>query len=329
MRKRGFTLIALILVGVLVCLGMVGCGTTPATYKIGVSQIMTHPALDDFRDGFIAGLAEEGYVEGDNVEYVLQNANGDMSTNQTIAMTLVDENCDLILGISTPSIMAIAEAAEGTDIPIVFGAVTDPVVAGILEDPEHPGGNITGVHDMGPIDLHIDLMLEFFPDLQTIGTIYNPGEPNSLVQIEILRDLCDSNGLQLVEASVATSAEVQAAAISLVGQCDVIYIVTDNTAVAGFEGIVSVCEEYDVPLFAADESSVDRGAIAAIGPSYYAMGEQAGRIAAQILEGADPGEIAVTGAEEFNLVVNTAAADRMETEIPTSVLDEADRIVEE
>lgn len=329
MRKIQYAVI--FVVAISLCLGAVigtGCGPV-MQYTIGISQIATHSALDDIREGFKAGLADEGYVEGENVKYLEYNAGGDPSTAQTIAQTLIGMNPDLVLGIATPTTQALAQAQQnaGTSIPILFGAVTDPVFAGLMTDSEHPGGNITGVHDMGPIDEHVDLILEFYPNITTIGTVYNPGEDNSVFQIAILQDICDTEGFTLVEASVSTSADVLAAAQSLIGRCDVIYIVTDNTAVEGLAAIVSVCEGNDIPLFAADITSVSNGAIAAIGPSYHDMGVTVGKIAARILEGENPGDIAVTGGEPTPLVVNTAAADRMGVTIPQSVLDKADQII--
>ena len=331
MRKLQYAVI--FVVAISLCLGAVigsGCGPTQQ-FTIGISQLVTHAALDAISDGFKDGLAEEGYVEGENVEFIEYNAQYDMPTNQIIAGILIGMNPDLILGITTPSTQALAQAQQnaGTSIPIVFGALTDPVAAGLMDDPEHPGGYITGVHDLGPIEQHVELMFEFLPNMTTIGTIYNPGEANSVFQIAILQDICDTEGLTLVEASVSTSADVLAAAQSLIGRCDVIYIVTDNTAVSGLPAIVGVCEDNDIPLFIGDITSVEGGAIASIGPSFYSMGVTVGKIAARILEGENPGDIAVTSGEPTLLVVNPAAADRMGVTIPQSVLDRADEIITE
>ena len=331
MRKLQYVVVLLVVVSLSLgaVIGM-GCGED-TQYTMGISQIVTHPALDAIADGFKDALAEEGYTEGDNLEFTERNAEGDMPTSQTIAQTLISMNPDLILGISTPSTQHLAQAQDsaGTEIPIVFGALTNPVAAGILDDPEHPGGHITGVHDLGPIDQHVELMLEFSPNMTTIGTIYNPGEANSVFQIEILQDILDTEGLALLEAPVSTSADVLAAAQSLIGRCDVIYIVTDNTAVTGLSAIVGVCEENDIPLFTGDTTSVEDGAMASIGPSFYSMGLSVGKIAARILEGENPGDIAVTGGEPTLLVVNESAAARMGLTIPQSVLDRADEIITE
>jgi len=141
------------LIKILVCICLVlalavpfttGCG--PARqYKIGISQLVTHPALDATREGIIDGLAEEGYVEGDNLEIDYQNSELDMSLVATIAQQFVSEEVDLIVSIATPNSLAAASAAEGTDIPVVFSAITNPVGEGMVSGwDSHPDQNVTG-----------------------------------------------------------------------------------------------------------------------------------------------------------------------------------------
>jgi putative ABC transport system substrate-binding protein len=328
LKKFSFVLSVILVLILALSLLSVSCAKQKV-YKIGITQIATHPALDGLREGFKESLAAEGYVADKNVTYIEQNAEGDMATNSTIAQTLVSQKVDMVLGISTPSTMAVVETAKGTDIVILFGAVTDPVAAGIIENLEKPGGNITGINDMGPIDKHVDLIKEFMPDVKTIGTVYNAGEPNSVVQIDILKKKASAMGLNVVEATVSTTADVQAAAESLVGKVDTIYIVTDNTAVSAFDAIVGICEANKIPLFAADPSSVETGAIASIGPSYKGMGEDIGKIAARIFKGEKPGDIPSTGGSKFETVVNPKAAERMGITVPQAVLDRADKVVGE
>ena len=127
-----------------------GCTSTGGDmYKVGISQIVTHPALDDTRQGIIDGLAGEGYIEGENIEYDYQNSEGDMSLVASIAQKFVSDKIDLIVTIATPNSQAAISAAEGTDIPVVFSAVTDPVGAKLISDwNSHPDENVTGVSDM-------------------------------------------------------------------------------------------------------------------------------------------------------------------------------------
>ena len=211
-----------------------------AQYKIGITQIVTHPALDSAREGFIAVLAEEGFVEGKNVEYILRNAEGDMSTAASIAEYFVAEKVDLILSIATPTSQAVVAAVEGTGIPVVFNSVTEPKESGLVASWEKAGGQVTGVSDMAPVEPQVGLIMDIVPDTKRLGVIYNAGEVNSVVQVEMLNDIAGKSGLIVVEATAAGTADVLAAAQSLVGRVDTIWVPADNTAVAAFESIVKV-----------------------------------------------------------------------------------------
>jgi len=256
--KNSRVLVSIIcLVAILVAASsiMTGCmpGQQEEVYKIGITQIVTHPALDANRDGFISRLAEEGFIEGENVEYDVQNAEGDMTVAASIAQKFVSDKADLILSIATPTSQAAVNAVEGTDIKIVFGSVTDPVEAGLVDSWDKPGGNVTGISDWADVGSQIQLIMDISPNVKKLGTIYNAGEVNSVVQIDELKKVAPSLGIdQIVEATVATSADVLAATQSLVGRVDAIWVPTDNAVVSAFESAVKVCEDNQIPLFAAD-----------------------------------------------------------------------------
>ena len=159
-----------------------GCGTGgTATYKIGISQIVTHPALDATRQGVIDGMAAEGYVEGENVEFDYQTSEGDMTLVAAIAQKFVSDQVDAIVSIATPDSQASVKAAEGSGIPVIFSAVTDPVGAGLVTSwDSHADENVTGVSDMIVVSDDVDVILEIVPGLKTLGTLYNAGEDNSV-----------------------------------------------------------------------------------------------------------------------------------------------------
>ncbi|MDD4984791.1 MAG: ABC transporter substrate-binding protein [Dehalococcoidales bacterium] len=308
-----------------------GCRSSqPEMYKIGITQIVTHPALDANRQGFIDQMTEEGFVEGVDVTYDSDTAEGDMSIAASIAQKFVSEKVDLILAIATPTAQASVEAAQGTDIPIVFGSVTDPVAAGLVDGWDSPGGNVTGISDWADIATQIQLLLDICPECKKLGTVYNAGEVNSKVQIDELKEIAPGLGIEsIVEATVAASADVLAAAQSLVGRVDAIWIPTDNTVVSGFEAVVKACEDNQIPLFAADTATVERGAIGTPGIDYYVLGQECGKIAARILRGEDPADIPVKKVPMTDLYLNPAAAERLGVTIPQSVLDRATEIVTE
>jgi len=308
-----------------------GCGPSePEVYKIGITQIVTHPALDANRQGFIDQLAEEGFVEGVNVEYDFSNPEGDMTVAASIAQKFVMDKVDMILAIATPTAQACVQAIKGTDIKLVFGSVTEPVEAGLVESWDKPGGNVNGISDWADVGTQIQLIIDILPDVQKLGVIYNAGEVNSVVQVDELKKVAPSLGIEeIVEATAATTADVLVAAQSLVGRVDAIWVPTDNTVVSAFESAVKVCEDNQIPLFAADVATVERGAIGTPGIDYYQLGRECGQLAVRILQGENPANIPVKIVDMTDLYLNPAAAERMGVTIPQSVLDKATNIVEE
>ncbi|MBO8157020.1 MAG: ABC transporter substrate-binding protein [Bacillaceae bacterium] len=307
--------------------GLAGCGESSSSekmIKIGVTQIVEHPSLDAAFEGFKEALADNGYIEGENVEYIVKIAQGDMSNNQTIAQNLVGEKVDLIFANSTPSAQSVL--SETDTIPIVFTSVTDPVGAGLIESFDKPGPNITGTSDTHPeaIPTTINFMVdEIKPN--SVGVIYNSGEQNSRVQVEVVKNTLDERGVELVEVSVSTSAEVKQAADSLVGRVDAIYIPTDNTVVSAFESVVQVANENDIPLFAGELDSLKRGAIAASGFSYKDLGYETGEMAVQILNGdKDPSDIPASYPKSLKLVINKDAAEAQGVEVKEAWAEKAE-----
>ena len=307
---------------------LVGCGGEEKLYKIGISQIVTHPALDATREGVIAGMLEAGYIEGETVEFDYQTSEGDSSLVASIAQKFVSEPKDAIVTIATPDSQATISAAEGTDIPVIFSAVTDPVGAGLVTDwKSHAGENVTGVSDMIVVSDDVKLILEIIPDLKTLGTVYNAGEDNSVFLTSKLHEAADDLGITIVEATVSTTADVLSASQSLVGKVDAIWVGTDNAVVAGLEALIKVCEENKIPLFPSDEPSIERGGIGAYGFDYHDIGVQTGRMLARVLEaGGDASKIEVEKGQVISLSINTAAAERLGVTLPQAIIDKADTI---
>ena len=326
--RKILMVIGLCLVMFLVLPMMVGCGGDTKT--MGISQVVTHPALDATREGIIDGLADNGYVQDDNLEVDYQNSEGDSSLFASIAQQFVTNDVDLIVSIATPNSQAAIAAAEGTDIPVVFTAVTDPVGSGLISNWEsHPNENATGVSDMIVVSDDVELITEIMPGIKRLGTMYNAGESNSVFLVEKLNEACDSLGIEVVEATVSTSADVATAAQSLVGQVDAIWVGTDNTVVTGLEALIRVCEDNGIPLYAADEDSIVRGCIAAYSFDYYDIGYQTGEMVAKILDGKDASTIPVEKGKVISLSVNTAAAERMGITLPQDIIDKAATVYSE
>jgi putative ABC transport system substrate-binding protein len=295
-------------------------------YRIGISQFVEHPALDSAREGFIQGLAEEGFTE-DNVEFIEQNAQADFATAQSIAQQFKSNNLDLILAIATPNAQAAANVIKNT--PVLFTAVTDPVEAGIVNSMDNPGGNLTGTTDMNPVAQQIELIKEFIPEITDLGVLYNPGEVNSVVQVDIVKEATETMGIKLHEATVSNSSEVSLAASALIGDVDAIYVPTDNIIVSALPSVLNITNENNIPVFASENGQVRQGAIATLGIDYKLLGIQTGKMAAKILNGAATAEMPVESSDELKLYLNTKAAENLGLEIPAAVSERANVIYDE
>ncbi|MEO0770392.1 MAG: ABC transporter substrate-binding protein [Cyanobacteria bacterium J06649_4] len=301
-------------------------GGADAVPFVAVTQIVEHPALDSVRDGVKDELAEAGYEDGNTLRWEWQSAQGNPATATQIANKYAGANPSVIVAIATPSAQSAASAATST--PIVFSAVTDPVGAKLVDNADRPGGNISGVSDLSPIAEQLALIKEILPEATTLGVIYNAGEDNSVSLVELINENAGAEGLTIEEVTVSATSEVAGAARSLVGTVDAIYIPTDNTVVSALESVIQVGQDNQVPVFAGDTDSVERGAIAAISFDYYDVGRQTGEMVVKVLRGNKPGDLAVEFVEDLNLTINATAAEAMGVTLPEAVVSRADETIE-
>lgn len=299
---------------------------TEKVFKIGISQFVEHPALDGARQGFIDGLKEAGFEEGKNIDVLLENAQADFPTTQTIANKLISEQVDLILAIATPSAQSAANATK--DIPILITAVTDPVEAGLVKSLKKPETNVTGTTDMNPVREQLELLKEILPESKNVGVIYNAAEPNSVIQVNIAKEAAEKLGLKILEATVANASEVYQAVQTLAGKVDAIYTPTDNTVASAISAIVKVANDENIPIIGAERGHVDGGALATLGIDYYLLGKQTGLVAAKVLNGEDPAGIPIEGSKDLKLIINKKSAEILGLVIPEQVLSRADEVIE-
>jgi putative ABC transport system substrate-binding protein len=334
MKKMKLNLIGtisiLLLVIVLMIVGGVSSLAGAQPLVIGITQIVEHPAIDAARDGFIKGLEEAGFKSGEDVIYDLQNAQGDFNNAISIAQKFKDDKVDLIVAISTPSAQAALQVNQ--EIPIIINAVTDPVAANLAKSWESSGNNVTGMSDAAPNKQQVELIPRFLPEAKNVGTIYNAGEANSVVQIEVARAACKELGLKLIEVSVSNSSEVLMAAQSLVGRVEAIYIVTDNTVVSALESVINVCNQEKIALIVADPSSVDKGALASYGIDYFSLGKRSAEIALKVIKGVKPSDIPIqkiTDPNDLQFVVNLDTAKIIGISVSEEIIKAADKIIKD
>jgi len=300
-------------------------GSAALAQSVSVTSIVEHPALDSIREGVKQALQEAGYTEDKGLDWELQTAQGNTAIAGQIARKFVGDQPDVIVAIATPSAQAVVAATKR--IPVVYAAVTDPVAAKLVPTMEASGTNVTGVSDQLSLEDQVELIRKVVPQAKNIGMVYNPGEANSVVVVERLRELLPKYGMSLVEASAPRTVDVGAAARSLVGKVDVIYTSTDNNVVSAYESLVKVGNEAQIPLIASDTDSVKRGAIAAMGVDYYDMGKQAGRLVVRVLKGENPANIPSETSDKLQLYLNEAAAQKQGVQLPESLLSSAVEVI--
>ncbi len=291
------------------------------TFKIGVTVIVEHPALNSDHEGFVKALTDAGIT----AEYDVQNAQGQMSNAKAIADKFKTDKVDLVHAIATPTAQAAIKAIK--DIPVVYSSVTNPVSAGLVKTMGPSGTNVTGISDMLPVERQLKLYAEMMPRAKRWATIYNSGEANSVELVNVAKKIWKDMGMEVIEVSVSNSSEVFRAAQSLVGRCDAIWVNTDNTVVSALPAVAKVCNSKQIPLFAADVDSITKGAVAALGFNYFQVGYSAGKKAAAILKGKKPGDIPSGYTENLSLHLNLKNAAQQGVSIADKYVKMAEKVV--
>ena len=291
------------------------------TFKIGVTVIVEHPALQSDQEGFAQALADAGI----QAEYDVQNAQGQMANAKAIADKFKSDKVDLVHAIATPTAQAAVKAIK--NIPVVYSSVTDPVAAGLVKTMEPSGTNVTGISDLLPIERQLRLYAEMAPKAKRWATIYNSGETNSVVLVKLAKAAWEKMGKEVIEVSVSNSSEVYRAAQSLIGRADAVYVTTDNTVISALPSVAKVCNSNKIALFAGDVDSINKGALAALGFNYYQVGYSAGKKAVQVLKGKKPGAIASGYTEKMDLRLNLKNAASQGVKIADKYVKMADKVI--
>lgn len=307
---------------------LVGCGSKESAekgkrYRIGVVQLAEHPSLDASYEGLKSAL--ETKLGKENVSFDFKNAQGEISNADMIVSKFVSDEVDLIYAIATNAAQSAYNGTEGTKIPVVFNAVTDPVDAGVVKTLQLPGANVTGVSDLSPLHLQIQVVKDLMPDAKKVGIMYNVGESNSPIQIAILKEAVKEIGLEIVDKGVSDQADIPLVAKALASEVDAFYNITDNMMVKATETLVAIADEAGIPVFATEDGKLDMGLLAAESLSYHRLGEVAADLVIDILvNGKDAGSLPVTLLNETKLYVNQAVAKKHNISLSKDILDRLD-----
>ena len=317
-------------------LGLIGCSNSTdtaattdestATDKpaktLAITQIVEHPSLDAMRRGIIDELADNGYIEGQNLTINFQSAQGNTGTAGQIAKQFAGDMPDAIVAISTPSAQSIV--ASTTTVPVIYTAISDPVAAKLIDENDIPiQSNVTGLSSKLPIEPQLDNILKIVPNAKTIGYVYSPGEVNSVVVLNQLKKAAPARGLKILDVTANRPTDVAMATRSLAGRVDVIYTSLDNNVVSGFEAMAGAANELDIPVIASDEFSVRRGATAALGVNDYDFGRTTGKMVYRVLNGEAVSDISPQIMNTLTLYASPKHAAEQGISLTTELLNNA------
>lgn len=324
------------LIYTLVALGVLGAGAlymnanqtkeiqTTQVAKIGILQFVTHEALDQIEKGIEDGLADAGY-DGDNVKITLMNSEADQSKIQTMSKQLTADN-DVVVGIATPAAQGLAAATS--DIPVVMGAISDPVGAKLVKNMDTPEGNVTGTSNQVPLEQTIDLIKELTPEVKTIGVLYSSSEDNSVSNVAKFKEFAEKVGYKVAEYAVPSTNEIATTISVMSRKVDAIFVPQDNTLVSAFPTVIKGANAAKLPVFSVDASMVEMGSVAGVSQSQYDLGLETAKIAVKLLNDKEVSEVPVNVINTGKVTLNLKAAQELGVTIPDSVKNDADIAVD-
>jgi putative ABC transport system substrate-binding protein len=298
------------------------CGAlAPKARTIGVVSLA--PGLDDAVAGFKEGMAELGYVEGENVSYIYEGATNSIDTLDSVAQGLVEADVDLILSVTTPATQAAQRATVGIDILVVFVPVTDPVGAGIVDSLRNPGGNTTGVTFGTQERRRLEWLIQIVPTIEEIYVPYNPEDQSTVLALGIVSEAATNLGVELITHEVRSPEEIPAAVENIPEEADAVFLLPDSLLGTYATEFVKL----QLPTSAANPRDLtDHGVLTSYGVEVTASGKQAARLADQIFQGVKPADLPVETAE-FYLAINLRAAEAIGLDISDEILRQADIII--
>ena len=292
--------------------------------KIAIAQYIDHPMLDECRKGFMDKMDELGYKQDVNVSFDYLNAQGDMNVNKSIADKFGKGKYDIIFSIATPITQALKKTTELSKTPVVFGAITDPVSAGLVNSITSSGNNFTGTSDKWPYYDQLNLIKKIIPKAINIGVVYNSGESNTEFAISETKKAANKLNLNIIESPITNTNEVALGTKNLIGKVDAVYITADNTTMASAPVIIKIATENNIPVFAGDLGTFESGCIAGIGVSYYNLGVSNAIMVDKILKKKiNPSDIPIVISENPELMVNLKIARALNITIPDSIINNA------
>ncbi len=297
-------------------------------YHIGLLQMAS--TVNPNIDGFKIGLAELGYIEGENVEYTYLNAEGDTKLIVQYAQQLADMKPDLIFTNTSPAAAAAKEATKDTQIPVVFSMVADPVSAGFVNSYQSSGNNLTGTN-CAYIDIaakRLEILKELAPQIKKVAVLYRPADQSGGPATAKIQAAAPNIGVEIVAKPVASVDEIKQYLDGLKpGQVDALMDPADSMVNSAADLLIAASLRLKIPLMMLTGREPEMGALAGYGVDYIDLGKQSALIANLVLGGISPSAIPVVSPRKFLFVVNLKTAEAIGLQIPEEVLQKADQIL--
>ena len=308
-------------------LSMTGCSQSPLESKrITIGIINLAPVMAVVIKGFKAGMKDLGYIEGDNVYYVYEGPTGSIKALEPALNRLKKAEVGLIFSLTTPATLKAKEAVAGTDIPVVFAPVNDPVHAGIINSMRAPGGNLTGIKVGGFVPKGLQMLLRITPGVKNVHVLYNPIDKSSTLGLAELEKAAVKLGVHLIPRKVRSLEEIENASKTIPQGVDAIAILPDSLVESRATYLAEAAIKRKLPLYGVSVQNARAGAVMAYGWGPFPTGKQAARLADQILKGTKPSELPAE-AVDFNLTINLKTARAISLHIPDEILQEAEEII--
>lgn len=292
--------------------------------SIGIVNLTS--SLDSTIDGFKEGMEELGYVEGENVIYVYDGPTNSIDGLDAAVDKLLEAEVDLIFAVSTPAVIAAKNKTDGTDMPILFAPINDPVASGFVESLSQPGGNLTGIQVGGFLPKEFEWLLTLDPSIETVFTPYNPDDSSATLGWTILGEEAAASGITLITPEVGSAEDVAAAIATMPESVDAIFLLTDSMVLSQLPAFTAVASERGLPVASINQAQVEGGALMGYGPEFFPVGKQAARLADQILKGVPPSDLPVETADFF-FSVNMKTANELGLDISNGILQQANSII--
>lgn len=275
-------MMCLVLVLILSLSLLAGCGADDGGFRIAIVQQMDHPSLDEIRIAIENQLNALAAEKGIALDIRVYNGQNDLSMLNQIGAQVVSGGYDMVIPIATNAAQVMVASTEGTDIPVVYAAVSDPDHAGLTGF-----DRVTGTSDALNTPFILDMMLSVQPEVQTVGLLYSTAEPNSATAIAEAKAYLDAKGIAWLEKTGNNADEILAAAGSLTGRVEAVFTPTDNCIMAVEPAVAQIFAEAGIAHYTGADSFVAVGAFTTCGVNYTQLGTQTGTMAMDILMGGE------------------------------------------